>query len=322
MKTEPGDQLSAEDGSSVQNKGLSRLFPEPERIGGFPPGAVALPGYKADEKSMEATRRRWNLLVNGEPSAPPGAPDLIELCALSVGLHPMFADPAWIRTVAIPHIEGRGMGSESLCDLVPARIHPEVASFTPERLDHWENERLKQMEINDKKVSTLAALKAFCRRYHVAELSVTEEPDLRPEDGFIRKIRGGRSGSANPVRTSDFVHWARLQRWELPAGWGSLSGSGIAGRADQNKTEGIEGQPARFDLGDASPYPDDLGALVAAWRRFWKDVSDTDRTAWPRNDAVVNWLKARGLSDNLAKAGTTLIKPRWARDVGRPPKDQ
>lgn len=63
-------------------------------------------------------------------------------------------------------------------------------------------------------------------------------------------------------------------------------------------------------------YPPHLEALILAWRKFWKNADDSDRSACPNKDTVKDWLMTQGLSDKTADAGATIIKPKWAKDKG------
>ncbi len=51
-----------------------------------------------------------------------------------------------------------------------------------------------------------------------------------------------------------------------------------------------------------------LGHLDAAVKRFWVNFDPTDNTTAPTNEAVIAWLKERGLSGNIAKAIATIIR--------------
>lgn len=51
-----------------------------------------------------------------------------------------------------------------------------------------------------------------------------------------------------------------------------------------------------------------LGHLDAAVKRFWVNFDPTDNTTAPTNEAVIAWLKERGLSENIAKAIATIIR--------------
>jgi hypothetical protein len=63
--------------------------------------------------------------------------------------------------------------------------------------------------------------------------------------------------------------------------------------------------------------PEDLDLLITAWRAFWKNSSQRDRSSWPKKEHVERWLTDKGLSSKNADAGATMISPDWARKGGR-----
>ena len=76
------------------------------------------------------------------------------------------------------------------------------------------------------------------------------------------------------------------------------------------------GKPKHRFISDEQ-LPDELDILIAAWRRFWKNSSQRDKSSWPMKTHVESWLKDNGLSGKNADAGATMISPDWARKGGR-----
>jgi hypothetical protein len=52
-----------------------------------------------------------------------------------------------------------------------------------------------------------------------------------------------------------------------------------------------------------------LGHLEAAARRFWVNFDPSDNTTAPRNEEVIAWLLERAVSENIAKAIATILRP-------------
>lgn len=101
------------------------------------------------------------------------------LCALSVGLHPYFADPSWVFNVAKPHFNGTD--SDEFCPLADA-------------------------EEGEKRA---ALLEDFLRRAHIAAANLSPLGELAPAIGDADSVQ-------TLVRVSDFVTWAEGMGWELP----------------------------------------------------------------------------------------------------------
>ncbi|MFM7008574.1 MAG: hypothetical protein ACKO0Z_04475 [Betaproteobacteria bacterium] len=52
-----------------------------------------------------------------------------------------------------------------------------------------------------------------------------------------------------------------------------------------------------------------LRSLARAVDRFWKNYDPDDISTAPRNEEVIAWLKSDGVSENLAKAIASLLRP-------------
>jgi hypothetical protein len=50
----------------------------------------------------------------------------------------------------------------------------------------------------------------------------------------------------------------------------------------------------------------------ASWE-FWSSADRDDRKTYPVNQEVTDWLIQQGFSENLAKAGASIIRPKWAQ---------
>jgi len=103
------------------------------------------------------------------------------LCALSVGLHPAFADPSWVFNVAMPHFSGTDTDA----------LHP-----------------LEDAAEGEKRA---ALLDDFLRRVQIAAAELVPRGTLPIADGAA-------DGERTVVRVADFVAWATAlpAPWELP----------------------------------------------------------------------------------------------------------
>ena len=101
------------------------------------------------------------------------------LCALSVGLHPAFADPSWVFNVAMPHFSGTDSD-----ELHPLEDAPEGAKRA-------------------------ALLDDFLRRVHIAAAELVPRGTLPIADGAA-------DGERTVVRIADFASWADGKGWNLP----------------------------------------------------------------------------------------------------------
>lgn len=99
---------------------------------------------------------------------------LVSLCALSVGLHPAFADPSWVFNIAMPHFNGTD--SDECCPLEDA-------------------------EENAKRA---ALLHDFIQRVNIANDELAPRGGLTPIEG---------NGALAVLRIADFTAWATGKRW-------------------------------------------------------------------------------------------------------------
>lgn len=105
------------------------------------------------------------------------------LCALSVGLHPYFADPSWAFNIAIPHYNGACRDEFS-------------------RMPESEHE-------NEVYLQRAKKLDLFIRKCHIAAAN------LEPRGKLMSISNGGPALNAE-IRLQDFVEWAVRKKWDLP----------------------------------------------------------------------------------------------------------
>lgn len=133
-----------------------------------------------DELTIMARTRQWDIFSPdwGYIAQIPVF-ELGSLCALSVGLHPNFADPSWALFIAIPFYKGEW--DDEFCPLEDAGVGRQRAAL-----------------LND-----------FIRRVHIAAANLAPHGALPIADGKA-------AGERTLIRASDFVAWAKSKGWELP----------------------------------------------------------------------------------------------------------
>lgn len=135
--------------------------------------------YHNDELTIAARLKGWGIFAPDwdyllqRTSLP-----LVSLCALSVGLHPYFADPSWVFNIAMPHFNGED--SDECCPLDDAEEGAKRA----------------------------ALLHKFLQRVNIAR------DELAPRGG-LTSIEG--DGYAAILRLADFAAWAIGKNWTLPS---------------------------------------------------------------------------------------------------------
>ena len=138
------------------------------------------PDTPNDELTIIARAREWDIFTpDWEYIAQIPVLELGSLCALSVGLHPYFADPGWARFIATPFFAGEW--DDEFCPLEYAGVGRNRAAF-----------------LND-----------FIRRVHIAAANLAPRGALPIADGEA-------AGERTLIRASDFVAWAKGQGWALP----------------------------------------------------------------------------------------------------------
>jgi hypothetical protein len=86
---------------------------------------------------------------------------------------------------------------------------------------------------------------------------------------------------------------------------------------EQSKNKSQSRSEATCDEHESS----DLKIVRQAARRFWANADRNDKTTHPTNAQVEAWLVRNELSQRLAKASATIIRPDWA-ETGRKPDEQ
>lgn len=61
-----------------------------------------------------------------------------------------------------------------------------------------------------------------------------------------------------------------------------------------------------------------LSLLITASERFWQNADPEEQDTHPINKDIEDWLKDKGLSERLAGAGASIIRPEWARNGRKP----
>lgn len=137
-------------------------------------------------------------------------------------------------------------------------------------------------------------------------------PFIDSENWPQKPIRISFSGPESflEISASNVICWADdLER---------LAEQGLINRHAEEPEADTDTAPSGRETGTSPDnMPEDIDLLLTAWRVFWLNASQRDKSTWPLNDEVERWLTERGMSGRLAKPGTTMIKPDWARKGGR-----
>lgn len=133
-----------------------------------------------DDLTVAARVKGWDIFApDWAYLAQYPALELGSLCALSVGLHPAFASPAWVLHVAIPHFNGT------------------------------DSDELYPLEDAADGTKRAALLHDFLQRVGIAAGNLAPRGVLPIADGTANAER-------TVVKVADFVTWARGRGWALP----------------------------------------------------------------------------------------------------------
>jgi hypothetical protein len=133
-----------------------------------------------DELTIAARVKGWEIFApDWDYLRQYPALQIASLCALSVGLHPAFADPSWVFNIAIPHFSGTD----------PDEYAPAVG--------------------RRKGAKRAALLDLFLRRVHIAVGNLVPRGKLPIADGAA-------DGERTVVKVADFSTWAIGMGWKLP----------------------------------------------------------------------------------------------------------
>lgn len=132
-----------------------------------------------DDLTVAARVKGWDIFTpDWAYLAQYPALELGTLCALSVGLHPAFASPAWVLHVAIPHFNGA------------------------------DSDELYPLEDAAEGAKRAALLHDFLQRVGIAAGNLAPRGELPIADGTANAER-------TVVKVADFVTWARGLGWAL-----------------------------------------------------------------------------------------------------------
>lgn len=198
--------------------------------------------------------------------------NLVDLCALSVGV-----DPEYARLV-------RGMTTIDPDNIPKPEEIAELADYRNEAIEKWE--RRVGEALNHVAAGTLPIVR------NVAPLGGHDPYEVLPADA--EKI---------VVKVADFVAWAGGLGWELPDEFPRHNAAGGYPVAP----EGLQvGGGAKWPWGD---YETELlRKLATAADRFWKLYDPADNTTAPTNQQVIEWLKQQGVADRTAEVMATILR--------------
>jgi hypothetical protein len=225
------------------------------------------------------------------------------LCALSVGIHPFFASPAWTLNVAIPYFNGwrpwarDHRGVEAMERLIAVDdVGDETVGASPAVSVDQVLEQSDEVDSS----KALENLSEFLRRTIISVANLSPSGSLTPMAEQI-------DGESTRVRVDDFATWANEMGWALPEQFPrSRSNRDSRQNVDQLRTE---------------PHVSDkLAILNQAARKFWGNADRDQPDTQKKNSEVITWLEKKGFPSTLAAKGATIIRPKWAHR-GRKPEN-
>ena len=197
--------------------------------------------------------------------------NLVDLCALSVGV-----DPEYARLV-------RGMTTIDPDNIPKPEEIAELADYRNEAIEKWE--RRVGEALNHVAAGTLPIVR------NAVPLGGHDPYGAIPDDA--EKI---------VVKVADFVAWAAAlpAPWELPE---EMKRMGPYPEAEEGLQDGVG---TKWPWGD---YETELlRKLATAADRFWKLYDPADNTTAPTNQQVIDWLKQQGVADRTAEVMATILR--------------
>lgn len=192
-----------------------------------------------------------------------------------------------------------------VCDVPPSRTYPhKLPEFTAEM-------RAERDAVNAARV----ALKADAQAGKLpAVLKLKQSGGKRKDRSFLGGYRYDPDDEFEPVDRWIDLGDSTVTRSDLEA-WCIARGIHPAVFAP-SPAETVQ---AEAETGDLPEYvADKISALRFAWRKHWANAEPKDGATWPKQGAVEQTLKQRGIgSDRICAAVATMIRPPWAK--GRPP---
>lgn len=197
---------------------------------------------------------------------------IVDLCALSVGIHPEYA-----RLV-------RGLTTLDPENIPTPEEIKALAAYRNDSITEWE--RRVGVAVKHIKAGTLPIVR------NAAPFGGHDPYEVLPANA-----------ESIVVKVADFVTWARGLAWALPDGFPRPNAAGGYPVAP----EGLQvGGGAKWPWGD---YETELlRKLATAADRFWKLYDPTDNTTAPTNQQVIEWLKQQGVADRTAEVMATILR--------------
>lgn len=196
---------------------------------------------------------------------------LVSLCALSVGLHPAFADPSWVFNIAMPHFSGTD--SDECCPFDDAEEGAKRA----------------------------ALLHDFIQRVNIAV------DELAPRGSLTPIADGAADGERTVVRVADFASWADGNGWNLHPEFPRSQADAVSGYPVA--PEGVYDGSAKWPWGNHETEL--LRKLAEAAGRYYGanyDPSEKEDSA-PKSADVIAWLKGQGVADRVAEIMAQILRP-------------
>ena len=110
------------------------------------------------------------------------------------------------------------------------------------------------------------------------------------------------------VLKDEFLAWAISKKWDMP----SKECAAMAKVTAENT--------AKPECASNPNKSEKLTHLNQAAAKFWGNVDPSDKTTYPKNEEIRQWLEDKGYSERQSGAAASIIRPPWA-EKGRIPEN-
>lgn len=229
--------------------------------------------YNNDNLQARLDRiRKWKILdVNWVHIRELAVLGVVDLCALSVGIHPEYA-----RLV-------RGMTTIDSENIPKPEEFAELAAYRNDDNEEWE--RRVAVAVNHIMAGTLPVVR------NAAPFGGHDPYEVLPADA-----------ESIVVKIADFTAWAIGMGWKLPD---DFPQSDVAA-ANPVASEGQQTGGARWPWGNHETEL--LRKLAAAASNFWALYDPEQKDTAPTNQQVSKWLQAKGVPERTADAMATILR--------------
>ncbi len=196
---------------------------------------------------------------------------LVDLCALSVGIDPKYAQLV------------RGMTTIDPDNIPKPEEIAELVAYRNDTITEWE--RRVCVAVNHVKAGTLPIVR------NAAPLGGHDPYEALPADA-----------ENIVVKVVDFAPWAIGMGWKLPDEFPHPDAASYS-----VAPEGLQIGGAKWPWGNHETEL--LRKLAAAAAKFWANYDPGDNTTAPKSDEVAAWLKTQGVADRVAQIMAQILRP-------------